>query len=229
MFEDISTVTSVDSGAGTYAGRAMSLGRVGIVTVNAPRTGLRNRKANACATDAGAPVTCSGTLSMPLPGMGILVFGSAVEGTNFFGVQVSKPAGSGANTASLGTLVWTGGQAYPLRANLTLNAAGQVNGGGYDAHKLDGTLTACTLSAANAATCHGASTDFGPTTQSGPIGAAGASGVSLIAGSDAYGFTFSGTLNGSTWSGSWTKVAAGNSTNTGSGSFSVALVISVKN
>ena len=230
MFEDTRVVTSVDSSAGTYSRRLNSLGRVDTLAVDAPRTGLLSRKATACATEAGVPVSaCSGVLIMVLRGMGVTAIGSAVEGTNFFAINVTKPAGSGANVARLGTLVWTGGQTYPMRANITLNAAGQVNGGSYDFHKLDGTSTACTHSDANDATCHGASADFSATSQSAAIGAAGASGVSLIAGPDAYGFTFSGTLNGSTWSGSWTKVATGNSSDNGSGSFSVALVISVKN
>ena len=229
-FEDVSTVTSVDSGAGTYARRLNSLGRVETFTINAPRAGMRNRKASACATEAGTPVSaCAGILTMPLPGMGMRAFGSPVEGTNFFGIAVDKPAGSGANTASLGTLVWAGGQTYPLRANLTVNAAGQANGGGYDFHKLDGTSTACTHSAANDATCHGTRADFSTTSQSAAISTAGASGVSLMAGPDPYGFTFTGTLTGTTWSGTWAKVAVGSSTNTGSGSFSVALVITVKN
>ena len=229
MFEDISTITSVDSGAGTYARRLTSLGRVDTFTVNAPRTGLRNRKANACVTEAGAPVPCGGTLAMPLPGMGISVFGSAVEGSNFFGVQIDKPAGSGANTASLGTLVRAGGQTYPLRANITLNAAGHVDGGGYDFHKLDGTITACTRSDANAATCHGARADFSATSQSAAISTAGASGASLVAGPDIFGYTFTGALNGTTWSGTWTKAATGGLSDTGSGTFSVALAISVQN
>lgn len=161
--------------------------------------------------------------------MGIGVFGSAVEGTNFFGVQVVKPAGSVANPASLGTLVWTGGQTYPLRANLTVNASGQVTGGGYDSDKIDSTLTACTHSDANDATCHGASNSFSATSQTGAISTTGASGVSLNAGPDSFGYTFTGTLSGNTWSGTWAKVATGSSTNTGSGSFSVALVITVQN
>ena len=230
MFEDTRVVTSVDSSAGTYSRRLNSLGRVDTLAVDAPRTGLLSRKATACATEAGVPVSaCSGVLIMVLRGMGVTAIGSAVEGTNFFAINVTKPAGSGANAARLGTLVWTGGQTYPLRANLTVNAAGQVSGGGYDFHKLDGTSTACTHSDANDATCHGARADFSTTSQSAAIGIAGASGVSLMAGPDQYGYTFTGTQSGTTWSGTWAKVAAGSSTNTGSGSFSVALVITVKN
>lgn len=230
MFEDTRFVTSIDTNAGTYSRRLNSLGRVDTLAVNGPRIGLLNRKATDCATEAGVPVSaCSGVLIMVLRGMGVTAIGSAVEGANFFGINVTKPAGSSPNTASLGTLVWAGGQTYPLRANITLNAAGQINGGGYDFHKLDGTMTACTRSDANAATCHGTSGNFSTTSQNGAISTAGASGVSLIAGPDQYGFTFTGTLSGTTWSGTWTKVATANTSMTGSGSFSVALAITVSN
>ena len=231
MFEDTSVVTSVDSNAGTLSRRLKSLGRVDTFTINAPRIGLRNRKATACAAaETGAPVSaCSALVTMRLPGMGLSAFGSAVEGTNFFGINITKPAGSAAVPAKLGTLVWAGGQTYPLRANLTVNAAGQANGGGYDFHKLDGTSTACTHSDANDATCHGSSASFNTNSQSAAISTAGGSGVSLRAGPDQYGYTFTGTLSGTTWSGTWAKAATGSSTNTGSGSFSVTLVITVQN
>jgi hypothetical protein len=52
------------------------------------------------------------------------------------------------------------------------------------------------------------------------------SSIRLIAGPDIYGYTYTGTLVGVRWTGTWTKVAVPNvSTLTGAGSFAVDLVI----
>lgn len=121
-----------------------------------------------------------------------------------------------------GTLKYTGGESYPLRASFTINSAGNITGGQYDFHKLDGTMTPCTYSVANDATCHGASNTFSITSQSGPLTSSGAaSPITLNAGPDSYGFIFNGTMTGTTWSGTWT-----NSTQTGGGTFSVNVGIS---
>ena len=126
------------------------------------------------------------------------------------------------STAAIGTFNYTGGQSYPLRASFTINSAGFITGGEYDFHKLDGTMTPCTYSVANDATCHGASNTISITSQSGLLTSSGAaSPITLNAGPDSYGFIFNGTMTGTTWSGTWT-----NSTQTGGGTFSVNVGIS---
>jgi hypothetical protein len=100
-----------------------------------------------------------------------------------------------------------GAESYPLRASFSVSGSGQIVGSiFYDFHKLDGTMTACTHSAANDATCHGTSGMLSNITQGGPIGVGGAGvPVMLNAGPDPFGFTFTGTLYGMTWSGTWTN------------------------
>ena len=122
-----------------------------------------------------------------------------------------------------------GAESYPLRASFSVGAGGQiVNGIFYDFHKIDGTMTACTHSAANDATCHGSSNvisvlPIGNISQGGPIGVGGvAVPVKLNAGPDSYGFTFAGTLYGMTWSGTWTNPGYPSGK---SGTFSVVLSI----
>lgn len=238
LFADTRTVTVVDAATGTYTRSASFSGTIDGFTVNRPRNGLRSR--DTCINSSGATVSC-GLIAMPLTGMGMTVYGSSVETSAFFGLAVVRPAGStstgvqatGAGTttptdtpAAVGTLLVNGGEAYPLRASMTIDSAGQINGGQYDFHKLDGTMTACTHSAANDAVCHGTSANFSVTSQSGPMTTAGSSGaIRLVAGPDNFGYTYTGTLSGVRWTGTWTKVAAGGSTLTGSGSFSVDLVI----
>lgn len=134
-----------------------------------------------------------------------------------------------AQATSVGTLSVTGGESYPLRVNIFINAAGLVTGANYDFHKLDGTMTACEHSAANDATCHGTASDFGkpagPVTLS-PNGAT--STMLLTSGQDQYGYTFTGNMTGTTWAGTWNKVATANSNLAASGTFSVVVAISVQ-
>lgn len=235
LFGDVRTITAVNAAAGSYSRSASFGGTLDGFTINSPRPGLRHRAT--CVNSSGATVNC-GLIALPLTGMGMTVYGSAMETTQFMGVSVARPAGStstgvqsgdssaSTGTAAPGTLVVNGGETYPLRASMTINSAGQITGGEYDFHKIDGTMTPCEHSAANDAVCHGASTNFSVTSQSGPMTKTGsANGIRLVAGPDIYGYTYTGTLSGVRWSGTWTKVAAGGSTLTGSGSFSVDLVI----
>lgn len=237
---DVRSITAVDTAAATFSRGAGYGGVVDTFQVNSPRTGLRTRAASTCKTTAGTAVNCAGLISMPLAGMGMAVYGSAVSGTSFYGFSITRPAGStatgvqsvGGNTpttpsAAPGTLVDASGEVWPLRASMTISAGGQITGGFYDFHKLDGTQTPCTHSAANTAVCHGTSANFSVTSQSGPMTTAGAAtGISLVAGPDIYGYTFTGTLSGVRWTGTWTKQASTLSpTPTGGGSFSVDLAI----
>jgi hypothetical protein len=233
---DVRTVTAVDAAAGSYTRSASYTGLIDGFTINSPRNGLRTRAT--CTNSSGNTVAC-GLIALPLTGMGMTVYGSSVTTSTFYGISVARPAGSTstgvqsadsaapAGTAAPGTLVVTGGETYPLRASMTISSAGQITGGQYDFHKIDGTMTACEHSAANDAVCHGASANFSVTSQSGPMTTAGStSSIRLIAGPDIYGYTYTGTLVGVRWTGTWTKVAVPNvSTLTGSGSFAVDLVI----
>lgn len=232
---DNRSYTAVDAVAGSYTRSPSFTGTIDGFTVNNPRSGLRSRAT--CINSSGATVSC-GMITMPLTGMGMTVYGSSVATSAFFGLSVARPAGSTSTgvqatatagtvgSAAVGTLVVTGGETYPLRASMTISSAGQITGGQYDFHKLDGTMTACEHSAANDATCHGTSAPFSVTSQGGPMTTSGsASAIRLVAGPDIYGYTYTGTLSGVRWTGTWTKVATGNSTLTGSGSFAVDLVI----
>nr|WP_316642200.1 Ig-like domain-containing protein [uncultured Roseateles sp.] len=138
----------------------------------------------------------------------------------------SNPDGAGPAPAN--TLVSTKeGTSYPLRVSVTLDAAGKITGGGYDFHKLDGTMTPCEHSSANDATCHGANASLSTIAQGGPLsrGTGSASAVSLVAGPDGFGYTFTGTLTGLEWSGSWSKVATPLSSFTDAGVFAVRISI----
>gem|GEM_PF-421025 len=242
LFADNRTVTAVDAARGTYTRSASYAGNVDSFSINSPRNGLRARAT--CVNSSGATVAC-GMIAMPLTGMGMTVYGSSVASSGFFGLSVARPAGSAATgvqatstagstdtgtgtgtTAAVGTLVVNGGETYPLRASLTVSGAGQITGGQYDFHKLSGTMTPCTYSVVNASTCFGTSGSFNNTSQGGPISGSGsATSIRLVAGPDSWGYTYTGTLSGVRWTGTWTKVATANSAQTGSGSFAVDLVI----
>jgi hypothetical protein len=149
-------------------------------------------------------------------------------------VGSNAPVNTG-NTAPANTLVGLGGQNYPLRVSISFNASNnphQPSAITYDFHKTDGSMTPCTYSASNEATCHGASNTItnltvigGPTDNSPPNNA------TLNAGPDSYGFSFEGKITGSTWTGTWTAVrgtATGGIT-TESGPFSVDVVMGTGN
>jgi hypothetical protein len=127
---------------------------------------------------------------------------------------------------AIGTLSVNGSDSYPLRVSLSLDSAGLINGGGYDFHKIKGTMsTLCTYGAANAANCVGGSSRITLSSQHGKMTPQGAATPTvLIAGPDANGYTFSGTLTGLSWTGTWTKVATASSSSTGAGSFAVPVV-----
>ena len=91
--EDTSTVLTVNATTGGFTRSLKSNGRIDTYSSNAPRSGLRTRAANACTTSGGAAAPCSGIVVMPLPGLGMAVFGSAVSGSNFLGLSVNMPAG----------------------------------------------------------------------------------------------------------------------------------------
>jgi hypothetical protein len=54
---------------------------------------MRYRALNSCKTSAGTTQNCLGLIMLPLQGMGMTVYGSAVAGTEIFGVSVNKPVG----------------------------------------------------------------------------------------------------------------------------------------
>lgn len=227
--EDTSTVLAANANTGGYTRSLKSDGRIDTFSSNAPRAGLRTRAANACTTSTGAAGTCSGIIVMPLPGLGMAVFGSAVSGSNFFGLSVNMPAGVVTNVAvpaAIGTLNVSGGDSFALRASFAISTAGQVNGGNYDFHTLSGTMTPCTYSLANASTCFGTNGSFNKTSQGGPMTVTGsATPISLSTGPDTWGYTLAGTLTGKLWSGTFTKVATASSAQVNSGTFSVNLDI----
>lgn len=134
-----------------------------------------------------------------------------------------------ATPAALGTLVQSNGDRFALRVNLTLDAAGNITGGDYDFHTTQGTLTPCTATPANTGptgTCIGANNSISQSSQSGAIPRTGtASAITLRAGPDSFGYTFTGTLLGKVWTGTFTKVATATSSFTTSGTFSVEVSI----
>ncbi|MBA4341754.1 MAG: hypothetical protein C0423_06315 [Methylibium sp.] len=127
---------------------------------------------------------------------------------------------------AIGTLSVNGGDSYPLRVSFSLDSTGLINGGGYDFHKIKGTMsTLCTYGSANAENCVGASNRITLSSQHGKFSAQGAATPAvLIAGPDATGYTFSGTLTGLSWTGTWIKAATASSSSTGAGSFAVPVV-----
>jgi hypothetical protein len=82
-------VTSLDPAAGTLTRVRTNDNRIDTLKYNDPRPGLRSRAANSC-TINGAASSCSGLVSMPLPGTGISVY-TAVAPANFFGISIRRP------------------------------------------------------------------------------------------------------------------------------------------
>lgn len=164
-----------------------------------------------------------------IPGKTLILDNSSFTQVNkidSFSFPASNQNGGGAS--SVGTLNVTGGESYPLRVNIFINSAGLVTGANYDFHKLDGTMTACEHSAANDATCHGTAADFSKPAEPVTLSQNGAaSTILLTSGQDQYGYTFTGNITGSTWAGTWNKVAMPNSNLAASGTFSVVVAITV--
>lgn len=144
--------------------------------------------------------------------------------------QGSCTAGGAPTTpAALGTLVSAHGEKFALRVKLTLDAQGQITGGDYDFHTTKGTLTPCTATPDNTGatgTCIGASAAISTSSQSGAIPRTGTpTAISLNVGPDAWGYSFTGTLLGKVWTGTFTKVPTTASAYTDSGSFAVEVSI----
>jgi hypothetical protein len=91
LFGDVRTVTAVDAAAGSYTRSPSFTGLIDGFTINSPRPGLRQR-AN-CINGSGAAVSC-GLITLPLTGMGMTVYGSAGQTSQFLGISVARPAGS---------------------------------------------------------------------------------------------------------------------------------------
>lgn len=142
-------------------------------------------------------------------------------------INVYSDGGGVATPVAANTLTVNGGESYPLRVFFTLDAAGLISGGDYDFHKLDGTMTPCEYSPANQATCHGTSASVSKSSQGAAINRSTgtAAAASLVVGPDDYGYTFTGTITGLDWVGTWTKVATPNSSLVQSGSFAVKVGI----
>lgn len=234
LVADVRSITAANAVEGTYSRGPSYNGFTDSIRINTPRPGMRVRES--CTSSTGTVTTC-GTISMPLPGMGITVHGRSTESTGggFLDIAVLRPAGSeakgvqasAAGAAALGTLVYNGGETYPLRVNLTVDANGQITGGNYDFHKVAGTMTPCTFSQDNASTCFGTNGGINTTSQGGALRPQGAAGtVSLRAGPDTFGFVFTGTVTGTVWSGTWAQAASSSNGNVArSGTFAVNLVI----
>ena len=139
----------------------------------------------------------------------------------------SDGSSSAAMPTAANTLTVTGGESYPLRVFFTLDAAGLISGGDYDFHKLDGTMTPCEHSPANQATCHGTSASVSKSSQGAAINRSSgtAAPASLVVGPDGFGYTFTGTITGLDWVGTWSKVATPTSSLVQSGSFAVKVGI----
>lgn len=181
---------------------------------------------------AGGTANTSATFIVTLAGNGLTAALNNPDGTfedTLYRVAPSGLTAGGESVPGAGanTLVVTGGESYPLRANFTINAAGQITGGAYDFHKLAGTMTPCTIPPTDPLICFGTNGVFNTTSQGGALGINGAANATTLrAGPDGFGYTFTGTLTGTTWSGTWTKTATSVANNTASGSFSVVVVIS---
>ena len=81
------TISTVDSTAGSYTRTRASDGRIDGYSINKPRTGMRYRPAG---TSAGA--TFKEALTTPLTGFGLTLSSSVSTGSdNFFGISVGKP------------------------------------------------------------------------------------------------------------------------------------------
>lgn len=151
---------------------------------------------------------------------------SQINKISSFGFPTSNTSGNG--TASTGTLSITGGESYPLRVNFVINSAGLVTGGNYDYHKLDGTMTPCTVESAPNH-CQGTNSNFGTPSSSITLTPNGAASTMLLTtGQDQFGYTFTGNMTGTTWAGTWNKVATPDLNLAASGTFSVVVAISVQ-
>jgi len=238
LTEDTSTVVSVNAAADSFTrSTKFGGGRLDTFLRNTPRIGVTYRAVNACTNSAGMAINCSGYFVTPLPGLGMQVQSSAVDGNSFFGFSVSMPAGVVTNDGTpvdpvvaapaTGTLVFEGNKGtYALRAGIHLNSTGLIDGGNYDFHTLSGTLTPCTYSPANQNTCFGTSAPFNTTSQGAMFTTAGAATATMLrAGPDQYGYTFTGTITGTLWTGTFTQVDNATSVQTGSGRFAVNLGI----
>lgn len=131
-------------------------------------------------------------------------------------------------TAQIGQLLSAKGEQYPLRVNFTIDAQGKITGGDFDFHGINGTMTPCTWSPQNNGSCFGTNGSISPKVQQGgPLkrGVGSATVISLVDGPNDYGYTFTGTLTGLDWVGTWTKVATALDGRTDSGSFAVTVGI----
>jgi hypothetical protein len=139
----------------SFASLPLSVVKSGAGTVTSTMSGIK------CGSVCSANFT-SGTsvrlTASPESGNVFAGWSGACSGTGVCVVGVLNAAQSVTATfsAAPGTLKVNGGESYPLRAGLTIDSSGAVTGGAYDFHKLDGTMTPCTHSATNDATCHGA-------------------------------------------------------------------------
>lgn len=225
-------VTGVDAANQTYTRWRTQDAVVNTFRVNHPSNGLIYRAPTTATTVAGTTTTVSEILAMRMPGTGVSVSSRVTNPTTrsqgFFILSLEKPAGwIAAGATPPGTLRFNGGQDFPLRGFLNIDAAGQASGGGYDSHKTAGTMTPCIHSTATASTCQGANASFGAFTQGAPLTSSGSAvATTLSTAPDIYGFSFTGTLTGRTWTGTWTKVATAESGSTYSGTFSMDLMIS---
>lgn len=231
------TVNDVDAAAQTYTRTTQANGVVNEFSNNLPRNGLVHRAAGTTTNNSGAIVNVSELISLPLPGTGVVFYGrvttESTRNSGFFGVGVQKPDDTPTVwpvvTSTVGTLNETGGSSYALRVSLTIDSAGLINGGAYDFHTLAGTMTPCTWSAANTATCFGADNVIDLSSQSGLLTTAGAANpTNLQVGPDSFGYSFNGTITGTIWTGTYTKAATATSVSTGSGVFSVEVSITTR-
>lgn len=123
------------------------------------------------------------------------------------------------------------GESYPLRVSMTIgddvmsSTGGKVKSISYDFHKLDGTMTPCTYSDKNSASCHGTNSDITSST----VLFLGWGGWDLEqtfnTNVDQFGFSFYGKIYKGEWKGTWKKVATTLSSQVGSGTFSVTPTI----
>ncbi|MEJ6004693.1 Ig-like domain-containing protein [Paucibacter sp. AS339] len=143
-------------------------------------------------------------------------------------VYTDTSANSSGGAASVGQFLSVKGEKYPLRVNFTLDSQGKITGGDFDFHGVNGSMEPCTWSQANTATCFGTNGSITPKVQQGgPLlrESGSANSISLIDGPNDYGYTFTGTLTGLIWTGTWTKVATAIEPRVDSGTFSVKVGI----
>jgi hypothetical protein len=145
-------------------------------------------------------------------------------------------ASSALAPAPPGLLQTSTGELFPLRVNFSVSAStGLITGGAWDFHKIAGTLTPCTATAANtgpnagSGSCVGVNSFFTTTSQGGPLSLTGSATAIALSGGDGgsgFGYQFTGTLVGRVWTGVWAKAAADQFGPAESGNFSVEVVIS---